>query len=77
LFIFTKFTTQSLCSENIVKRGHLLLHIFEFPHKNKKIQKNKFEARKGCWNAEKRLKLVEEVQKCKKLKFDSIFVTGT
>jgi len=28
--------------------------------------------RKGCWNAEKRPKLVEEVQKCKRLKFDSM-----
>jgi hypothetical protein len=35
-----------------------------------------FGARKGCWNAEKRPKLVEEVQKCKRLKFDSIFLTG-
>jgi hypothetical protein len=28
-------------------------------------------ARKGCWNAEKIPKLVEEIQKCKRLKFDS------
>ena len=28
-------------------------------------------ARKGCWNAEKMPKLVEEIQKCKRLKFDS------
>jgi hypothetical protein len=28
-------------------------------------------ARKGCWNAEKMLKLIEEIQKCKRLKFDS------
>jgi len=33
-------------------------------------------ARKGCWNAEKIPKLVEEVQKCKMLEFDSIFLTG-
>jgi len=33
-------------------------------------------ARKGCWNAEKMPKLVEEVQKCKMLEFDSIFLTG-
>ena len=32
-------------------------------------------ARKGCWNAEKMTKLVEKVQKCKILKFDSIFFT--
>ena len=31
--------------------------------------------RKGCWNAEKVPKLVEEVQKCKILKFDSISLT--
>jgi hypothetical protein len=31
-------------------------------------------ARKGCWNAEKIPKLVEEIQKCKRLKFDSIFL---
>jgi hypothetical protein len=51
--------------------------------KNEKIQKisKKYSkeiqkiigARKGCWNAEKMPKLVEEVQKCKRLKFDSIF----
>jgi hypothetical protein len=28
-------------------------------------------ARKGCWNAEKIPKFVEEIQKCKRLKFDS------
>jgi len=27
--------------------------------------------RKGCWNAETIPKLVEEIQKCKRLKFDS------
>jgi hypothetical protein len=49
--------------------------------KNEKIQKKIFRrnpkiigARKRCWNAEKRSKLVEEVQKCKRLKFDSIFL---
>jgi transcriptional/translational regulatory protein YebC/TACO1 len=51
--------------------------------KNEKIQKisKKYSkeiqkiigARKGYWNAEKMPKLVEEVQKCKRLKFDSIF----
>jgi len=52
--------------------------------KNEKIQKKIYQkkyleeiqkiigARKGYWNAEKRSKLVEEVQKCKRLKFDSI-----
>jgi len=39
---------------------------------SKEIQKI-IGARKGCWNAEKMPKLVEEVQKCKRLKFDSIF----
>jgi len=29
-------------------------------------------ARKGCWNAENGQKVVEEVKKCKRLKFDSI-----
>jgi hypothetical protein len=41
---------------------------------SKEIQKV-IRARKGCWNAEKMTKLVEEVQKCKMLKFDSIFLT--
>jgi len=51
--------------------------------KNEKIQKisKKYSkeiqkiigARKGCWNAKKKPKLVEEVQKCKRLKFDNIF----
>jgi hypothetical protein len=53
----------------------MLLPIFGFPYKNKKIQKKIIGARKGCWNAEKRSKLVEEVQKCKRLKLDSIFLT--
>jgi len=45
---------------------------------DKKIfgRKKKIGARKGYLNAEKRLKLVEEVKKCKRLKFDSIFLTG-
>jgi len=54
--------------------------------KNKKIQKNVSKnirkkskkiigAIKGCWNDEKRPKFVEEVQKCKMLKFDSISLT--
>jgi len=41
---------------------------------SKEIQKI-IGARKGCWNAEKMTKLVEKVQKCKMLKFDSIFLT--
>jgi len=53
----------------------MLLPIFGFPHKNKKNTKKIIGARKGCWNAEKRPKLVEEVQKCKRLKLDSIFLT--
>jgi hypothetical protein len=32
-------------------------------------------ARKGCWNTEKRPKLIEKVQKYKRLKFNSIFLT--
>jgi hypothetical protein len=69
LFIFTKLTTQSLCSVSIVKRGHLLLPIFGFLHK--KIQKNTYKkiinnnnnivgrnpkiigVREGWWNAHK------------------------
>jgi hypothetical protein len=39
LFIFTKLTTQSLCSVSIVKRGHLLLPIFGFPNKNENTTK--------------------------------------
>ena len=60
LFIFTKLTTQNLCSVSIVKRGHLLLPIFGFPqNKMRKYKKYSEEiqkiigARKGCWNAEK------------------------
>ena len=37
---------------------------------SEKIQKI-IGARKGCWNAEKMPKFVEEIQKCKRLKFDS------
>jgi len=37
---------------------------------SKEIQKI-IGARKGCWNAETIPKLVEEIQKCKRLKFDS------
>jgi hypothetical protein len=61
-----------------------LLPIFEFPQKKiEKIQKiyiyKKYSeeiqkiirARKGCWNAEKMPKLIEEIQKYKRLKFDS------
>jgi hypothetical protein len=43
--------------------------------KIKKYKKKIIGARKGCWNAEKMPKLVEEVQKCKRLKLDSIFLT--
>jgi hypothetical protein len=56
-----------------------LLPIFGFPQKKRKIQKiskkysKEFQkiigARKGCWNAEKMPKLVEEIKKCKRLKF--------
>ena len=49
LFIFTKLTTQNLCSVSIVKRGHLLLPIFGSPHK-KKMQKKKI---KKIWSEEK------------------------
>jgi hypothetical protein len=53
-----------------------LLSIFGFPQKNEKIQKKYIKkyseeiqkiigVRKECWNAEKRPKLVEEVQKYK------------
>ena len=59
-----------------------MLPIFGFPQKiwenTKTISKKYSEeiqkiigARKGCWNAEKMPKLVEEIQKCKRLKFDS------
>jgi hypothetical protein len=52
-----------------------LLPIFEFPQKNEKntkiyIRKKSKKitgARKGCWNTEKRPKLVEKVQKYKKV----------
>jgi len=60
-----------------------LLPIFGFQKKEEKIQKiyiyikyskeiqKIIEARKGCCNVEKIPKLVEEIQKCKRLKFDS------
>jgi hypothetical protein len=38
-----------------------MLSIFGFPHKNEKNTKKEIRARKGCWNTEKRPKLVEEV----------------
>jgi len=61
----------------------LLLPIFGFPNKNEKNTKNIYSeeiqkiiwARKGCWNAENDQKLVEKVQKCKRLKFDSLLLT--
>jgi len=65
-----------------------LLPIFGFPKKKRKYKnyiyiskknirkksKKIIGARKGCWNAEKIPKLVEEIQK--RLKFDSIFFTS-
>jgi hypothetical protein len=59
-----------------------LLPIFEFLYKNKKLQKKYqkkyseeiqkiIKARKRCWNAEKIPKLDVEIQKYKRLKFDS------
>jgi hypothetical protein len=59
----------------------VLLFIFGLPQKEKEyiyiyseeIQKI-IRVRKGCWNAEKKSKLIEEVQKYKSLKFDSIFL---
>ena len=62
-------------------------YLFLGSYKKKKIQKIYIKkylkeilkiigARKRCWNTEKDPKLVEEVQKCKRLKFDSIFLTG-
>jgi len=59
----------------------VLLFIFGLPQKEKEyiyiyseeIQKI-IRVRKGCWNAEKKSKLIEEVQKYKRLKFDSIFL---
>ena len=69
------------------KHGHLLVISFVViyfwvPTKkyiyiyiySKEIQKI-IGARKGCSNAEKIPKLVEEVQKCKMVKFNSIFFT--
>jgi hypothetical protein len=53
LFIFTKLTTQSLCSVSVVKRRYMLLPIFGFPHKNLKNTKKIIGARKGCWKTEK------------------------
>ena len=67
----------------------VLLSIFELPRKkNQYIYKIKLTSnielkkqnqnwlRKWCWNVEKIPKLVEKVQKYKRLKFESIFLTG-
>jgi len=37
----------------------------------KRNPKNNRSEKKICWNAKKMPKLVKEIQKCKKLKFDS------
>jgi hypothetical protein len=57
------------------KKEKIKKYIYQKKKYSKEIQKI-IGARKGCWNAKKRPKLVEEVQKCKRLKFDSIFLTG-
>jgi hypothetical protein len=53
------------------KRENTKKYIKKYSKEIKKI----IGVRKGCWNAKKRSKLIEEVQKCKMLKFDSIFLT--
>jgi hypothetical protein len=53
------------------KREKIYIYIKKYSEEIQKI----IGARKGCWNAGKRPKLIEEVQKCKRVKFDSIFLT--
>jgi hypothetical protein len=53
------------------KREKIYIYIKKYSQEIQKI----IRAKKGYWNAEKRPKLVEEVQKCKRVKFDSIFLT--
>jgi predicted house-cleaning noncanonical NTP pyrophosphatase (MazG superfamily) len=57
---------------------HFWVHTKKMRKYKKKISKKYSEeiqtiigARKGCWNAEKMPKLVEYIQKCKRLKFDN------
>jgi hypothetical protein len=65
----------------------LLLPIFGFPKKMRKYKKiyikkifgrnpKNNRSEKRMLECRKKAKLVEEVQKCKRLKFDSIFLTG-
>ena len=56
----------------------VVTHFWVPTKQNEKISKKYSEeiqkitgARKGCWNAEKMPKLVEEIQKYKRLKFDN------
>jgi hypothetical protein len=52
------------------------IYIYIYQNNIRKKSKKIIGVRKGSWNAEKRSKLVEEVQKYKTLKFDNIFLTG-
>ena len=53
------------------ERENIYIYIKKYSQEIQKI----IRAKKGYWNAEKMPKLVEEVQKCKRVKFDSIFLT--
>jgi len=65
LFIFTKFTTQSLCSVRIVKRGYLLLPIFRSPYKKreKKLKKVWKKENKKICSSEKRCRSAKKKAK--------------
>jgi len=59
------------------KRKNTIIYIYIYIYINiRKKFKIIIGARKRCWNDEKMTKLVEEVKKCKRLKFDIIFLSG-
>jgi RecB family exonuclease len=70
--LLTKTCYPFLGSQKKMKmKKYKKIYIKKYSEKIQKI----IEARNRCWNAEKMTKLVEEVQKYKMLKFDSIFLT--
>jgi hypothetical protein len=58
------------------KKNDEIQKIYIYQKNIRKKSKKIIGVRKGGWNAEKRSKLVEEVQKYKRLKFDNIFLTS-
>jgi len=67
------FLLRKHCKERASVVTHFLVHIKMRKYKKIYIKRNPNNNRsekKDCWNAEKMPKLVEEIQKCKRLKFD-------